>query len=42
MAGNSDHSVTTVERKSRYVVIAKVPDKRASRMNESKTRTVEL
>ena len=33
MAGKSGRLVTAVERRSRYVAIAKVPDKRAASVN---------
>lgn len=40
LAGKSGHLVTAVERKSRFVVLAKVPDKRASSVNRGGIRAL--
>jgi transposase, IS30 family len=41
VAGKSGHLVTAVERKSRYVLLAKVPDKRASSVNRGGIRALQ-
>jgi len=41
VAGKSGHLVTAVERKSRFVVLAKVPDKRASSVNRGGIRALQ-
>jgi len=41
VAGKSGHLVTVVDRKSRYVLLAKVPDKRASSVNRGGIRALQ-